>query len=425
MDSLSWKDALSAAIGSCVPCFRPSNDSDNDSFQNPSSSSRSRPPQHLESLLAEPLDTDTEAETVSLHSNLGSGSGTPRTRRNKKKKQKKNQQPGGITLFGLNLFGRRTGAVHLPDDDEEVDRLLNRYPSRRLRRTSSSSTTPAGATTTRSSSLTFDADAAPLDAASLDQLTPAQLEERARQAELQVEEERRAKEERKRKRREKKELKKLAAQLAVSGPGDDGDFEGFQGSGSLGVGAGTGVNNGYPFIPAPLFSPDTMGSQSVEDEGDGSADLDGTLYTGRSRAGGASVSGGGSDSQRSPASGSAASYHEYQYQYQYPNEANLTPSTAPTTKKKKKSSSSKSKSSQSHSSATSSTQSPSLASPVGTEFMGLPSPSPLGDRFPRKPVSVMTDSYSVEDRGFPSPGFGGLARVGRNGAFLASKGDEA
>ncbi|KAL0578168.1 hypothetical protein V5O48_003835 [Marasmius crinis-equi] len=402
MDSPSWSDAISAALGSCIPCFKSPNDND-ESLQ--SSSSRSRPPQHLESLLRDPQDTDTEAETVSLHSNLGSG--TPRTR----KKKKRTGQ--GITLFGLNLFGKPP--IHLPEDEEEVDRLLNRSFGSRIRRTSSSSsTTRTGGT--RSSSLMFDADAAPLDPAAIDQLTPGQLAERVRQAQLQAEEERRAKEERKRIRREKKELKKLAAQLAVNGPVDDGEFEGFQGSGAL-----SGSRSGYPSIPAPMLSPDTIGTYSIDDEADGSADLDGTLYTGRSRAGGASASGGGSDSQRSPASGSLTSYSELPH----PHIPNLTPSTTPSTKKKKKSSSGKSKSSRSHSSATSSAQSPSLASPVANEFTGLPSPSPLGDRFPKKPSLVMSDSFSVEDRGFPSPGLAGVTRAGRNGAFLASRGDES
>ncbi|KAJ8080301.1 hypothetical protein PM082_017133 [Marasmius tenuissimus] len=402
MDSPSWSDAISAAIGSCLPCFSSPNDNDHDSLQ--TSSSRSRPPQHLESLLADPQDTDTEAETVSLHSNLGSGN----TRRKKKKRSK-----NGITLFGLNLFGRPTGPINLPEDEEEVDRLLNRSSNRRVRRTSSSSsTTRTGGT--RSSSLTFDADAALLDPAALDQLTPAQLEERAREAELQAEEARQAKEERKRIRREKKEMKRLAAQLAVSGPGGDGEFEGFQGSGGP-----SPSTAGYPFIPQPLLSPDTIGAQSIDDEADGSADLDGTLYTGRSRAGG-SAGGGGSDSRRSPASGSVVSYSDVQHQ----NVVNLTPSTTPsTTKKKKSSSSGKSKSSRSRSSATSSTQSPSLASPVGSEFTGLPSPSLLGDRFPQKPFITTAETFAGEERGFPSPGLGGPTRVGRNGAFLASRGD--
>lgn len=400
MDSPSWSDAISAAIGSCLPCFNTSNDIDHDSLR--TSSSRNRPPQHLESLLADPQDTDTEAETVSLHSNLGSGNGR------RKKKKKRSGNGNGITLFGLNLFGRPTGPIHLPEDEEEVDRLLNRPSNRRERQTSSSSsTTHTGGT--RSS---FDADAAPLDPALIDQLTPAQLEERAREAELQAEEARRAKEERRRIRREKKEMKRLAAQLAVGGPGEEEEFEGFQGSGGP-----SPSRDGYPFIPPPLLSPDTIGTQSLDDEADGSADLDGTLYTGRSRAG-ASASGRGSDSQRSPASGSVVSYSDGQHQ----TAVNLTPSTTPSTKQKKKSSSSgKSKSTRSRSSAASSTQSPSLASPVGSEFTNLPAPSPLGDRFPKKPSVVTAESFANEDRGFPSPGFGGQTRVGRNGAFLASR----
>ncbi|ESK92199.1 hypothetical protein Moror_4731 [Moniliophthora roreri MCA 2997] len=403
MDSPSWSDAVHAAIGSCLPCFGQSHDSDHESSQN----SR-RPPQHLESLLADVPDTDTEAETVSLHSNVGAGQ-----RRAKKKRPQKR-----ITFFGFNLFGRSPeGAIHLPEDADEVDRLLHRSSRRRH---SNISTGTAASGMTRSSSLTFDSDASPLDPAAIDQLTPAALEERARQVELQAAEERRAKEERRRLRREKKEMKRLAAQLA-SGVEDSGEFEGFQGSGS---GLSPSVP-GYPYIPPPLMaSPvgSAVGAQSMDDDGDGSADLDGTLYTGRSRTSGASVSGGNSDSQRSPAS--VVSYNDRPHQSHH---LNLTPSTEPTTKKKK-SSSSKSKSTKSHSSATSSTQSPSLASPVGSEFTGLPSPSPLREDFSKKPALTMTtDLLATEDRGFPSPGLGGvprLSRSGAGGAFLASRGDD-
>ncbi|KAK7038848.1 hypothetical protein VNI00_010478 [Paramarasmius palmivorus] len=407
MDSPSWSDAIHATIGSCLPCFGQKHDSDRESLQN-----SHRPPQHLESLLADVADTDTEAETVSLHSNVGNGQ-----RRPKKKRTNKD-----ITFFGLNLFGRRKqGAIHLPEDEEDVDRLLHRSSRRRH---SSTSTRTGTSGLTRSSSLTFDSDAAPLDPAAIDQLTPAALEERARQVELQAAEERRAKEERKRLRREKKEMKRLAAQLA-SGMNDSGDFEGFQGSGN-GL---SPTSPGYPYIPSPLMaSPVGSGAQSVDDEADGSADLDGTLYTGRSRAGGASVSGGNSDSQRSPAS--VVSYNEHAGLQQHPSHhLNLTPSTEPTTKKKKKSSSSKSKSSKSRSSATSSTQSPSLASPVGSEFTGLPSASPLRDDFSKKPtLAIPVEAFANEDRGFPSPGLGGLPRISRSGAvggaFLASRGDD-
>lgn len=398
MDSISWFDAIQASVGSCLPCFQPKSDSDHNNYPN-----NRRPPQHLESLLADVHDTDTEAETVSLHSNLGSNAG----------RKKKKRQPKKITLFGYDLFGKRTGAIHLPEDGTE-DSLLGPHHHRRT-----------SAATTRSSSLTFDSDAAPLNAADIDDLTPAQLEDRAREAEEQAEEERIAKEERRQRRKERKELKRLAQALASGAGGSGEDFEGFQGSGVGGSGA-------YPRMPSPMLSPGaytassagsdefgafrqaiTQGQSFVDDadEADGAADLDGMHYTRRNTSGHNSNSGGGSDSLRSPPASQASQSHPF-------NTESLTPSSAPSlTKKHRKS---KSKSSKSRSSATSSTHpSSALASPVGDAFPGhISLPSHTG-----------VDGKPSFDAGFPSPGLFGGPRGFRGesvggGAFLARRGDD-
>ena len=124
-------------MGSCLLCFNGSNDIEHDSLR--TSSLRSRPPQRLESLLADHQDRDTEAETVSLHSNLSSGNSR------RKEKKKRSRDGNRITLFDLNMFGRPTGPIRLPKDEEGFDRFLNRPSNRRERQTSSSSsTTPTG-----------------------------------------------------------------------------------------------------------------------------------------------------------------------------------------------------------------------------------------------------------------------------------------
>lgn len=356
MATFSWSDSVQAAFGSCLPCFAArssspegASDSDNDN----STRIRRARPDELEGLLADVPDTDTEAETLSLYSNPGDG------RRRQKKKSHKS-----ITIFGYNLFGKPP--IQLPEDDEEDDLLSNRR-----RRKGRSSGRNSQATT---SSSTLDSDASPLDPATIDQITPAQLEERARAAD---EEERRAKEERRQRRRERKELKKAAQALALGGE----EFEGFQGSGT------------YPQMPPNnLVPPEEYGPFVEGREDDSPADLDGGIYTQRKAT---SSTSNGSDSN----SHSRTSDIRYQ----------PSPMPLPRTK-------SKSKSSKSRSSTTSTSTSPSLPSPVNDSFSGLSSPQVA--------VASSDGSNQSENSGFPSAGFGGGRSKGRGGdmgAFLARK----
>ncbi|KAF5370280.1 hypothetical protein D9758_006928 [Tetrapyrgos nigripes] len=236
--SPSWSDAVHATVGSCLSCFRQSS---GDSADEAESFNR-RPPRHLESLLTDVQDTDTEAETVSLHSNVGDSQAARRRRQRKKKRA---SGARSISLFGFDLFGKRTGAIRLPDSDEEEDRTngddgASRRRQRGQRHQSGQSNDATGNTRSSSRSLTFDSDATSLDPAVIDDLTPEQLEERARLAEAEAieararaeaaeVERRREKEERRRKRRERKELKRMAEAMARNDNGT-GEFEGFQGS---------------------------------------------------------------------------------------------------------------------------------------------------------------------------------------------------
>ncbi|KAK7461042.1 hypothetical protein VKT23_008972 [Stygiomarasmius scandens] len=414
MHSPNWSDAIHATLGSCLACLRQSSGDD----ETDNADSIRRPPRHLESLLRDTQDaTDTEAETVSLHSNVGN----PSRAQNNRKKSKKKRSTGGasITLFGFDLFGRRTGAIRLPDSDEEDGEEEN--SRRRERRTQRG--------TTRSSSLTFDSDAASLDPATIDQLTPEQLAERARIAEAEAleararanaaeEERRREKEERRRKRRERKELKRMAEALARNENGS-GEFEGFQGSGDV-IPQLYIPPNPHTVEQRPI-NPQDPGSEA-EADADEAVDLGGGLYASRNyrNKGG---SGGDSDSRsrtsasRSETSNSVASpyyqhspspytperqqqfVHGYQVQagphpHAYPQQQLYAPqaplslpalqtldAASSSVKKKKKSSSShKSRSKSSKSSEASSIshttstsiQSPSLASPTSTTGATLP-----------------------------------------------------
>ncbi|KAK0458851.1 uncharacterized protein EV420DRAFT_335625 [Desarmillaria tabescens] len=353
MDSFSWSDSFRAAFSACMPCLaREVHDHDD-----PTNSGYQRLPQNLEHLLQDP-GTDTEAETLSLHSNIGDN--------NRRRKRKRHSRR--ITFFGFNLFGKPP--IHLDEDEE--DNTLRRS------RTSMSRTSSTG----------FDSDAAPLDSAAIDSMTPEQLQERARVAE---EEERRAKEERRKRRRERKEMKRLAQALAA-GSVDGEEFEGFQGSGSA-----TGE---YPHIPSPGFYHTLPPSHPDADtEADDGADLDGGMYISRREH---HSSSGGSDSRLT--SSDASSQIRYHSQQLGPTAhlPSLTPSSLPVKKKSK---------SKSRSSGTSS-QSPSLASPVGHSF-----PQRLGSK-----------GDVVDESGFPSRGLsmGGdrqSFRSGRGGAFLANHGE--
>jgi len=433
MDSPSWSDAFHSAFSSCLHCFHsPSTESlhnDNQSANNP------QRPRHLESLLepllTDPGDTDNEAETVSLHSNIG---GTSNRRRNDHKRTKRR----GISLFGFDLFGKRSGAIQLSEseDDDEYEALRR---SRRSQR---------GLTSSRS--LTFDgniSDAAPLDSAAIDERVVEEQEQlRAAQARQKQE-----KKERRRKRKEKKELKSLAQALAQNVHGGELEFEGFQGSGDH----ISSHSHPYPHIPSPfqqgfLQSPDPSPNpgRGFDDYGpfhganayDDDADFDGSLYAARKE--GSSVSGGGSDSRRSPG-GTSASRSDHS---QSPSPSPLAPTGAEPKKKKKSkksssnsnsslaTSSSKTKSNKSRSSASAtSSDQPSLASPIY-------SPSPLSEGFSlpmKEPTLEYEDSefsspglFNIENRNFPSAGlgFGGNrsrshsnSAQARSGAFLASR----
>ena len=130
-----------------------------------------------------------------------------------------------------------------------------------------------------SSSYALDSDAAPLDSAAINRFTAPDF---AAQVLAQQEAERLAKEERRQMRRERKELKRLAA-LAV---GNDGDFEGFQGSG--------GRPTPYKATPSPLLR---SAHDARDDDEEEEADLDGITYARSSKsANGGSHSGGRSNS---------------------------------------------------------------------------------------------------------------------------------
>ncbi|KAG7448502.1 uncharacterized protein BT62DRAFT_929591 [Guyanagaster necrorhizus] len=354
MDSFSWSDTFRAAFSTCMPCLA------KELHDDPTNSGYQRLPQNLEHLLQDP-GTDTEAETLSLHSNIGD---------NNRRRKKKRQPRRILTFFGLNLFGKP--AIHL--DEDEGDHTFHRS------RTS----------TSRTSSTGFDSDAAPLDSSAIDSMTLEQLEERARAAE---EEERHAKEERRKRRRERKEMKRLAQALAV-GSVDGEEFEGFQGSGS--------VTGGYLHIPSPgFYNTPPPSHPEVETEADDGADLDGGMYVSRRDHHGSS--GGGSDSRLT--SSDASSQIRYHSQQLAPTThlPNLTPSSLPVKKKK-------SSKSMSRSSGTSS-QSPSLASPVGHSFSQI-----LG------PKGDVVGESGLPSRGLSMGGDRQSFRGGQGGAFLADHG---
>lgn len=189
MDSFSWSDGLRAALSPCLTCLKSREDSDNEDSQNrnrgPDFVPRARADE-LEGLLA---DSD-DAETLSLHSNIGQGG----------KRKKRARRGKTIKLFGFDLFGKPP--IHLPEDEDD-----SLAPPRRTRTISSS---------------TVDSDAAPLDPATIAQLSAA----RAAESVAQEEADRAAKEERRRRRRERKAQK--AALAAALERGEGADFEGFQ-----------------------------------------------------------------------------------------------------------------------------------------------------------------------------------------------------
>jgi len=315
--TFSWTDTLQIAFSSCLPCIKPA--ADNGEVSSPSQQNldptANRIPRarhdELQGLLMDP-DTDGEAETMSLHSNPGNS----RRGKNKKRKSKRlnnngSNNPRSITLFGYSLFGVPVGGgVQLPDDGEDALYANSRHRPRQ------DSLAPSTILTTHSSS-TFDSDAAPLESAVIDALSSPTAVAAAAQASAEVEAQRqKEKEERRQRRREKKEMKRLAEALALERGGDDGEFEGFQGSGDL-----SRSTSGYPRIPNSMRAGGTTASdsgsgsakdgyghfvsapkaprQNMDDEDDDAADLDGGLYASKARHDGQTNNGSDSRSRTS------------------------------------------------------------------------------------------------------------------------------
>ncbi|KAG6856154.1 hypothetical protein H0H87_007009 [Tephrocybe sp. NHM501043] len=368
----SWSDTLQIAFSSCLPCLstpaNPQASASTDSLlDNPTAHRIPRArADELQGLLA---DSDAEAERMSLHSNPG--------RKRKRTKRKKDKR---ITFFGYDLFGHAPPPIQLPESDDESG-------SRRL-----GAPTP----TTRSSSLTFDSDAAPLDSSTIATISTSAAALRAR--EEAEEQERKEKAERRERRRQRKELKRVAKALALAEQGED--FEGFQGSGS-----------GFPAEEYGPFVHANARQDNYEEDED--ADLDGGVYTRKSTTG----TGSGSDSRsRTSASRSQQSQNDQHIPQQKPL-ASLEP-TAGRSKKSKSKSSAASRSTTSRASRSttsrSTSQSPSLPSPISSAFSGN------GD-FPKSKLNVADDfdgSQGLSEADLPSPGIrGGFPSLGLRGGF--------
>ncbi|KAI9462881.1 hypothetical protein BJY52DRAFT_117178 [Lactarius psammicola] len=395
MESFSWSDSLRALAAPCLSCLRASKNERND----------------LEDLLADSgsgTTTDRDAETLSLHSNPGA----PRRKRARFTKT--------IRLFGWNLFGRPP--IRLPDDDDEEEEegaRAGREQGQGSRRSRRSRRPPP----TALSSSTLDSDAAPLDSAAIESHATRRAEEEAARAE------------RRARRRERKERKRAALALALEHAAvldGNAEFEGFPGSGDR---------------RPPPASPFARGSEDYrdDDDEDEEGDFGAGAYARRTRGG--SDSGRGSDS-RSRTSTSLSSGPQQQqgqpYNHHYisqqpsahpavppPPPPVMPPLPAQRSKKGKSSRSSASKTSsssrRSHSSPSAS-QSPSLASPVATQFSdAVPAPAPrTAQEFEGFPSDLGLHTAGIErlSSGFPSPGIGGRRNGKRDmGAFLANRGD--
>ena len=214
----SWSDSIQAAFSSCLPCLKSSDapsDSDdehqrprNPAFAHAVPPPRARPDE-LEGLLADASD---DADALSLHTNPGE----------RRRKKKRRRAPKHIRMFGFDLFGRAP-AIQLPESDDEDPLVGRRRGGSGGGRAGGRGGMGSDGRTISSSSM--DSDAAPLDAAAIEELSAARLAE-ARALE---EAERREKEERRKRRRERKELKKaaMAAALDIQANGEQA-FEGFQ-----------------------------------------------------------------------------------------------------------------------------------------------------------------------------------------------------
>ena len=385
MESFSWSDSLRALAAPCLSCLRTSKTERND----------------LEDLLVDSGSGTTDAETLSLHSNPGS----PRRKRARFTRH--------IRLFGWDLFGRPP--IRLPDDDEDDDEeegSRTRREQGESRRSRRRQPPPALSTST------LDSDAAPLDSAAIETHATRRAEEETSRAE------RRA---RRRERKERKRAAALALALEHAAVLDGNtEFEGFPGSGGH-------------------LSQFTRGSDEYRDNDDededehDEGDFGAGGYTRRSRGG--SDSGRGSDS-RSRTSTSLSSGpqpaqpYNHHYISQQPSAVPAPAQTVPAlpaqrSKKGKSSRSSASKTTSSSSrrshSSPSASQSPSLASPVATQFSDpAPVPPRAAQQFEGFPNDLGLHTAGIErlSSGFPSPGFGGPRNGKRDmGAFLANRGD--
>ncbi|KAH9059792.1 hypothetical protein EDB87DRAFT_744502 [Lactarius vividus] len=379
MESFSWSDSLRALAAPCLSCLRTPKTERND----------------LEDLLADSASgttTDRDAETLSLHSNPG----VPRRKRTRFTKS--------IRLFGWNLFGRPP--IRLPDDDEEEEEGQEQGQGSGSRRRSRRLPPPT------LSSSTLDSDAAPLDSAAIESHATERAEEEAARAE------------RRARRRERKERKSAALALALERAAvldGNAEFEGFPGSGG----------------PASPFARGSEGDYRDDvDDDDEEGDFGAGAYARRTRGG--SDSGRGSDS-RSRTSTSLSSGLQQQgqpYNHHYiSQQPSAPPPVVPSlrTQRSKKGKSSRSSASKTSSSSRrsrsspSASQSPSLASPVATQFLDPVAPTPrTAQEFEGFPSDLGLHTAGIErlSSGFPSPGFGGRRNGKRDmGAFLANRGD--
>ncbi|KAI0253452.1 hypothetical protein BJV78DRAFT_1281001 [Lactifluus subvellereus] len=391
METFSWSDSLRALTSPCLSCLR-------------SKSERN----DLEDLLADSgSGTTAEAETLSLHSNPG----VPRRKRARFGKS--------IRLFGWNLFGR--APIRLPDDEEEEEEQAAQVAQagkRRRRR-------PPPPTISTS---TLDSDAAPLDSAAIASRATRHAEEEAERAA------------RRARRRERKNKKRAALALALEHAATldgDAEFEGFPGSG------GRCAPVPSPLAPGSEPGAGTAGADD-DDDGDEEGDFGAGAYTRRTP--GSSDSGRGSDSRsrtstslslsssgQQPVQSAVQPYnHHYISQQPAAHLAVLAPPPhAPARRKKSKStrsseSASKTSSSKLSHSSHSASQSPSLASPVATQFSDGVAASSGELRPTQRPNDLGLHTVGIErlSSGFPSPGIGGPRNLKRDlGAFLANRGD--
>ena len=472
----SWFDTLHA-LSTCLSCTAASSSTDSlhsyvhntrvarQSSTSSGSGSRARSQTNtqfltdgLRPLLQEDSTDDEYADTLSLHSNVGDvgrSEGTRTKVKSKRRGKKVRHDDGWFTVFGYNLFGKRTGAIQLPISDDEDEEEPNRRIMSRTR-----------------SGGTLDSDAAQLDDEAIAALSRVHIAGQDQAAHQEAEEENRErvkkaeKAERRRRRKERKQREALERALAAGLSLDSngvGGFEGYQGSGDDVIVPGPG---NPPHSASSRSTSTTLTGGATDDEE--LADFDGSAYsrgavnvtgTGgnssgsrtttstNTRSSGAS----GSRSRRSRTHETPDRFHddvpsptlEPSFAVHPPNSVNdqvkqnraKTHRTNPTLP-------SSSSVAASDSGRTTSTRSAtdSLPSPTGSTSLGpglslsLSSPhdqaqasqQPHLTRNDGKTNKSTRPFYDRElNRGFPSVGFGrGRGNSLVNGAFLARRGDE-